>query len=65
MRPYQPGQEFYNLIKTAIPDFVESEYPVFVEFITAFLRFLEQERVTSTANVTPEFGPSKIGRAHV
>ena len=58
MRPYQPGQEFYNLIKTAIPDFVESEYPVFVEFITAFLRFLEQERVTSTANVTPEFGPS-------
>lgn len=57
MRPYQPGQQFYNLIKTAIPDFVESEYPVFVEFITAFLRFLEEERTTSTETVLPQFGP--------
>ena len=59
MRPYQPGQQFYNLIKTAIPDFIESEYPDFVKFITAFLEFLEQERTTSTELVRPEFGPAE------
>lgn len=60
MRPYQPGQEFYNIIKTAIPDFVESEYPVFVEFISAFLRFLEQERQTTTEAIVPSFGPANL-----
>ena len=60
MREYQPGQEFYNIIKTAIPDFVESEYPVFVEFISAFLRFLEEERVTTTTTIVPSFGPSNV-----
>ena len=60
MRQYQPGQKFYNLIKTAIPDFVEAEYPAFVEFVTAFLHFLEQERETSNTSVTPGFGPSSV-----
>ena len=60
MRQYQPGQQFYNLIKTAIPDFVEAEYPAFVEFVTAFLHFLEQERETSQTSITPGFGPSSV-----
>ena len=57
MRPYINGQDFTHLIKTAIPDFAESEYPVFVEFVTAFIRFLEEGRTTSTRAITPEYGP--------
>jgi len=60
MRAFQPGQEFYNIIKTAIPDFVESEYPLFVEFISAFLQFLEQERTTTTSTIVPSFGPANL-----
>ena len=57
MRPYINGQDFTHLIKTAIPDFAESEYPVFVEFVTAFIRFLEEGRTTSTSAITPAYGP--------
>jgi hypothetical protein len=56
MRPFVPGESFYNLIRAAIPDFVESDYPLFVEFVTTYLRFLEQARVLETTNVFPEFG---------
>ena len=60
MRPFQPGQDFRHLLKTAIPEFVESEYPVFVEFLTAFVRFLEQERQTHTETIHPRYGDDAI-----
>jgi len=56
MRPYQPGQSLQNIIQTAVPDFVEAEYPLFVEFLTAFCRFMEQERVLEDREVFPEYG---------
>ena len=59
MRPYINGQDFTHLIKTAIPDFAESEYPVFVEFVTAFIRFLEEERTTSPRTITSVYGPGE------
>lgn len=58
MRPYVPGQSFYNVIKRAIPDFAEAEYDTFVEFILAFLRFMEQERVLAPTDVRPDYGSS-------
>jgi hypothetical protein len=56
MRPYQPGENLYNLIKTAIPNFVEAEYPAFVEFVATFVRFLESQRTFGTKTVYPEYG---------
>jgi hypothetical protein len=56
MRPYVPGQSLYNLIKSAIPEFTETEYPLFIEFITAFLRFLEQKRTFTPTDIFPQFG---------
>lgn len=56
MRPYQPGESLYNLIKQAVPNFVESDYPLFIEFLTAYLRFLEQQRTFVDKTVSPEYG---------
>lgn len=56
MRPFVKGESFYNIIKTAIPNFVESDYPLFMEFVTAYLRFLESPRTFTTKTVYPEFG---------
>lgn len=56
MRPYRAGESFYNIIKRAVPDFVESEYPTFVEFIEAYLRFLEAQRTFTTETVRPDYG---------
>jgi hypothetical protein len=56
MRPFIKGESFYNVIARAIPDFAETEYPLFVEFVTAFLRFLEQERTFTTEHIYPEYG---------
>jgi len=56
MRPYTEGESFYNIIQTAVPDFVEADYPMFIAFIQAYLRFLEQKRVTANTEITPEYG---------
>src|SRR5579872_7290490 len=56
MRAFIEGQSFYNIIKQTIPDFVDHEYPQFVEFVRAFLQFLENKRVTAPTTITPEFG---------
>ena len=41
MRPYANGESLNNIIGTAIPGFVSTEYPLFMEFLQAFVRFLE------------------------
>ncbi len=56
MRPFVEGQSFFNLIQTAIPSFTEAEYPVFVQFVTTFLKFLEQHRTFTPKQVFPEYG---------
>jgi hypothetical protein len=56
MRLYNQGESFYNIIKAAIPDFAEVEYPLFVEFVSAYLRFLEQPRTFEDKQVFPDFG---------
>ncbi len=56
MRPYIKGESSYNVVARAIPDFAEAEYPLFVEFITTFLRFMEQERVLVPKTIYPEYG---------
>ena len=58
MRPFVKGESFYNLIARAIPDFCEADYPLFVEFVTAFLRYLEQARTFEDKTVYPEYGTS-------
>lgn len=58
MRTYTEGENLYNLIRTAVPDFVEAEYPLFIEFVTAFLKFLEQRRVVDEVDITPEYDAS-------
>jgi len=59
MQPFNPGQDFNALIRTAIPDIVEEEFPLFVEFISAYLRFLEQRRTFTTDTIQPQFGPQQ------
>jgi hypothetical protein len=56
MRPYLPGQDFYNLIETAVPEVIRAEYPMFVDFLKLFLTYLEQERVTANTTVMSEYG---------
>jgi hypothetical protein len=56
MRPYLPGQGLYNIIQTAIPGFVNSDYPLFVEFLTTFAQFLEQKRTFVSKPVYPQYG---------
>lgn len=56
MRPYTEGENLYNLIRQTIPSFVEADYPLFIEFMTAYLRFLEEKRVLVPKNVYPEYG---------
>lgn len=60
MRPFEPGQNFKNLLRTSLPDFVESEYPQFVEFLNTFVQFLEQERTTETQEIIPAYGPPSV-----
>jgi hypothetical protein len=62
MRPYTDGESLYNIIKTAIPNFAEADYPLFVEFVSAYLRFLEQKR-TFIAEIFPDFGAQNNDRA--
>ena len=62
MRSFQDGQDFTHLIRTAIPDFAESEYPLFVEFVSAYIRFLEQTRTFSANVITPEYGPAPTAK---
>ena len=59
MQPFTPGQDFRALIRSAIPDIVEEEFPLFVEFISAYLRFLEQRRTFTTTTILPQFGPEQ------
>jgi hypothetical protein len=65
MRPFIQGESFFNIIKRAIPDFVESEYPVFVTYVETFLKFLEQQRTFVDQTVYPEYGttPNSIIQA--
>src|SRR5579885_1787139 len=56
MRPYKGGESLYNLIKQTIPEFVESDYPLFIEFMSAYMHFLETKRTFVTKNVYPEYG---------
>jgi hypothetical protein len=56
MRPYEQGKSLQNIIQTAVPDFVEAEYPLFIEFVQAFCRFLEQPRTLQDTEVFPEYG---------
>ena len=56
MRPFFPGQSLFNIIQSKLPDFVIAEYPAFVEYVTAFARFLEQPRITVPQTVYPEYG---------
>lgn len=41
MRPYVNGESLNNIIGTAVPEFIHVEYPLFVEFLKAFVRYLE------------------------
>jgi hypothetical protein len=56
MRPFKQGESPLNLIRQALPDFVEADYPLFVEFVSAFIRFLDQQRVTVATPSFPDFG---------
>jgi len=56
MQPYVTGQDLFNVIQKALPDFVEAEYPVFVQFVDTFLHFLEQPRVMEATEVHPTYG---------
>jgi len=56
MRPFNEGESFVNFVKSAVPDFVEADYPLFVEFVKAFVSFLEQSRTTESADTFPDFG---------
>lgn len=56
MRPFKEGESLQNIIQTAIPDFVEADYPLFVEFVKAYCRFVERERTLTTELVYPEYG---------
>lgn len=56
MRPFREGESLRNLIESAVPGFVSAEYPLFIEFVQCYLRFLEQSRVMETVTVAPEFG---------
>jgi hypothetical protein len=56
MRPYLPGEDFFNLIETAIPEFARAEYPVLLDFIKLFLTYLEQERTFTEKSVASEYG---------
>ncbi len=56
MRSFNPGESFQNIIKQAVPNFVETDYPLFMEFIQAYLRFMEAPRQFGSQTVYPEFG---------
>jgi hypothetical protein len=56
MRRYQEGEDLYNLIETAIPEFARAEYPMFVDFVKLFLLYLEQERTFRTETISSEYG---------
>jgi hypothetical protein len=56
MRPFKKGESLYNVIQTAIPDFVEADYPLFMEFVSAFARFLESGRTFANTSVSPDYG---------
>ena len=56
MRPYQPGQDFYNLIETAVPEVIRAEYPMLVDFLKLFLTYLEQERTFEEKTINSEYG---------
>lgn len=56
MRPYLEGENLYNVIQKAVPDFVAADYPVFLEFVNAFTHFLEEKRVTTTEPAMPDYG---------
>lgn len=58
MRPYNEGESLLNIIQTAIPGFVATEYPLFVEFVKSFLLFLEQKREMQTTTIYPEYAPN-------
>lgn len=56
MRRYQQGEDLFNLIDTAIPEFARAEYPVFVDFLKLFLTYLERERTFTEQTVSSEYG---------
>ena len=56
MRRYQQGEDLFNLIESVIPEFARAEYPVFVDFLLVFMRFLEQERVLTESTASSEYG---------
>lgn len=56
MRPYTEGESLLNLIKSAIPDFVDTDYPLFMEFVGAYMRFMEERRAFTDAAALPEYG---------
>jgi hypothetical protein len=56
MRPFKEGESLQTIVQTAIPDFVESDYPLFVQYIAAFARFLESKRTFANTSISPEFG---------
>ena len=39
------------LIEGQVPDFVQADHPVFVDFVKDYFQFLEAGRLTLTANV--------------
>lgn len=65
MRPFFPGQSLFNIIQSKLPDFVIAEYPAFVEYVTAYARFLEQPRVMVPQTVYPEYGTAANGTVQV
>lgn len=56
MRRYQQGEDLYNLVDAAIPEFARAEYPVFVDFVKLFLLYLERERTFTETTVSSEYG---------
>lgn len=59
MRPFNPGEDFQNIITTALPGFVKADYDTFVEFIKSFAAFLDVPRTFTTEQVFPEYGQTQ------
>lgn len=56
MRPYKPGEDLFNLLQRKLPDFVQSEFPIFVEFVNTFAHYLESPRTFANTTVSTQYG---------
>lgn len=60
MRPYDANEKLSTIITTAIPAMSQAEYPVFVSFIQAFVRYLEDARVVANTTAASVYAANGI-----